>query len=73
MVHSKFLEILASNIKKGHEEVDLVEVLPMEHTKHEFLVFRTKGAVSPANYTINIGIYNRLVILLFSYMPLISN
>lgn len=67
MVHSKFLEILASNIKKGHEEVDLVEVLPMEHKKHEFLVFRTKGAVSPGNYTINIGMYKRLGILSFSY------
>ena len=68
MVHSKFLEILASNIKKGHEEIDLVEVLPMEHKKHEFLVFRTKGAVSPGNYTINISMYNRLGILLFSYL-----
>ena len=68
LVHSKFLEILASNIKKGHEEIDLVEVLPMEHKKHEFLVFRTKGAVSPGNYTINISMYNRLGILLFSYL-----
>ena len=68
MVHSKFLEILASNIKKGHEEIDLVEVLPMEHKKHEFLVFRTKGVVSPGNYTINIGMYDRLGIRLFSYL-----
>ena len=73
MVHSKFLEILASNIKKGHEEVDLVEVLPMEHKKHEFLVFRTKGAVSPGNYTINIGMYKRLVSYYFHILHLITD
>ena len=55
LVHSKYLEILASNIKKDQKEVDLIEVLPMEHKKHEFLVFRTKDNVPKGNYTINIG------------------
>merc|ERR1719273_2061225 len=32
----------------------------MEHKKHEFLVFRTKGAVSPGNYTINIDFRGNL-------------
>ena len=55
LVHSKYLDILSSNIKKGQDEVDLVEVLPMEHKKHEFLVFRTTNNVQRGNYTINIG------------------
>ena len=55
LVHSKDLEILTSDIKKGQAAVDLVEVLPMEHKKHEFLVFRTRNHVQPGNYTINIG------------------
>ena len=55
LVHSKYLDILASNVKRGQKEVDLVEVLPLVHEKHEFLVFRTKDNVPPGNYTINIG------------------
>ena len=55
LVHSKYLDILSSNIKQNQKEVELLEVLPMEHEKHEFLVFRTKDNVPPGNYTINIG------------------
>ena len=55
LVHSKYLHILASNVKRDQKEVDLVEVLPLVHEKHEFLVFRTKDNVPPGNYTINIG------------------
>ena len=65
MVHSKYLDILAANIKSGQQEVDLVEILPMEHKKNEFLVFRTKNNVPRGNYTINIGkvSYGNFVIL----------
>ena len=65
LVHSKYLDILAANIKSGQQEVDLVEVLPMEHKKNEFLVFRTKNHVPRGNYTINIGkdSYGNFVIL----------
>ena len=63
LVHSKHLEILASNIKKDQVEIDLIEVLPMEHKKHEFLVFRTKDNVPQGNYTINIGMKIHLCLL----------
>ena len=55
MVHSKYLNILASNITRDQKEIELLEVLPLVHEKHEFLVFRTKDNVPPGNYTINIG------------------
>ena len=55
LVHSKHLDILSSNIKQNQKDVELLEVLPMVHEKHEFLVFRTKDNVPPGNYTINIG------------------
>ena len=55
MVHSKHLDILNSRITRGKTEVDLMEVLPMEHKKNEFLVFRTSHNVPPGDYTIHIG------------------
>ena len=59
-MHSKYLEIDASNIKRDQREIELLEVLPLVHEKHEFLVFRTKDNVPPGNYTINIGEFRQL-------------
>ena len=63
MVHSKYLEILDSNIKRNQRELDLLEVLP--YKKNEFLVFRTRDNVPPGNYTINIGMVIIFILVLF--------